>query len=143
MGMGFLRPAALALLLALAPAAGLRVAAADDDDTAERPIPPVGFVEIPDVRRLTPDLAAQRLVLAGVNVGRLFDRKAQPGWTLGRVLQQRPPPGTVLAWGTPVDLAVSARESGPAEGRAPPADWPRVALRTPPAPEAPPITKPA
>ena len=132
--MGRARSLLLALLLVALPTAR---AAADDEPGAERPIPPPGFVEVPDVRRLTPERAAQRLVFAGLNPGRLFDRQAQPGWVLGRVLQQRPAPGTVLAWGTPVDLAVSAGAEGPAEGRAPPADWPRVALPGRPRPAVP------
>ena len=126
----------LALLLVAVPCVGVAA-----DDEPERPIPPPGFVEVPDVRRLPPERAARQLVFAGLNPGRLFERKAQAGWTLGRVLQQRPPPGTVLAWGTKVDLAIAASENGPAGGRPPPANWPRVALPGPPAPPAPPTAR--
>ncbi len=128
------------LLLALLLAAPLPRARADDDPGPSRVDPRPGYVAVPDVRRLTPEQAAERLVRAGLNPGRLFDRQARSGWALGRVLQQRPPPGTVLARGTAVDLAISAREHGSAAGRAHPANWPRVVVpgRPSPAPPTPP-----
>jgi beta-lactam-binding protein with PASTA domain len=69
-------------------------------------------VTVPDVVGLTESEASGRLASEGIGVGAIT-LETDPAVPRGQVLSSRPPAGTTVAAGTPVDLTVSAGDERP------------------------------
>jgi len=104
-------------------------------------------VEVPDLALRSLPEAARLLGRVGLVLERIHEQRYEQDYGLGLVIQQKPRPGVRLARGAGVRVMVSAREPGPAEGRAPqPADLglppalpPAVPSERPPFPLPPPM----
>jgi serine/threonine-protein kinase len=70
------------------------------------PAPPGAVVQVPDVRGLTSDEAAERLVEAGLELGDLEELR-HPRADSGRVVGQSPLPGQLARPGSPARLTLS------------------------------------
>lgn len=76
-------------------------------------------VEVPDLALRSLPEAARLLGRVGLVLERIHEQRYEQDYGLGLVIQQKPRPGVRLARGAGVRVMVSAREPGPAEGRAP------------------------
>ena len=72
-------------------------------------------VEVPNLRGLTLDEAGSRLAELGLQIGKTYAEEPTAGTVPGTIIDQNPPPGTVVEPGSSVDF-VYAEKEGPLTG---------------------------
>ncbi|MGI6611468.1 MAG: Stk1 family PASTA domain-containing Ser/Thr kinase [Limnochordia bacterium] len=67
-------------------------------------------IEVPNLRGLTPDEAKSRLGSLGLKTGKTYTEEPTAGVVPGSIIDQNPPPGTMVEVGSSVDFAYADKE---------------------------------